>query len=453
MTTYLLKTAVAAIGSVALSLALWPTTFAQSQGSTHWVGTWATAVVARSPYGAPAQGQAASAQQLPPQVPPAPEPVLNFKNQTLRQIVHISIGGERFRVVFSNAFGTAPLTIGAAHIAVREKDALITPNSGRPLTFDGSRGVVIPEGAVWVSDAVNLTVPDLADLAIDLYLPNDTAGSASPLTTHPASWQTNYVSPPGNHVGVVTMPVATTTEYRRPNDGLQASSWFFLSRVEVMAPESTPVIATLGDSITDGTQSIINTNNRWPDHLARRLAAQKSRVAVLNAGIGGNRVLSYGGSVSALARFERDVLALPGVTHVIVMDGINDIGAAGANSSPSAADLIAGHRQLITRAHAFGLKIYGATLTPFEGAFYWTPQGEAKRLALNEWIRTSKEYDAVLDFDAVTRDPNAPTKILQRFDPGDHLHPNVAGYQAMANSIDLSLFRPDGRRPSTPRPD
>jgi lysophospholipase L1-like esterase len=234
---------------------------------------------------------------------------------------------------------------------------------------------------------------------------------------------------------MAALPVATTS-----------ASWFLLARVDVATTAPVATVVAFGDSITDGTRSTVNTNNRWPDQLARRLAADRSgaRVAVVNAGIAGNRVLSDGAAqtgVNALARFDRDALLQPGVTHVVVMEGINDIGTARQNPSPSAADLIAAHRQLIERAHARGLKIYGATLTPFEGAAYWTAEGEAKRAALNQWIRTSRAYDAVIDFDAVIRDPGAPTKFLPQYNSGDNLHPNDAGYQAMGNAVDLSLFR------------
>ena len=209
-----------------------------------------------------------------------------------------------------------------------------------------------------------------------------------------------------------------------------------------MAPANTIGLVAFGDSITDGARSTIDTNNRWPDVLARRLAARKGTgVAVLNAGISGNRVLGDGAGLSALARFDKDVLMQTGVTHVVVMEGINDIGVARSNPSPSAADLIAGHKQLIERAKARGLKIYGGTLTPYEGAAYFTPEGEAKRQALNDWIRTSGAYDAVIDFDKATRDPAAPTKFLPAYDSGDHLHPNDAGYTAMGNLVDLALFK------------
>jgi lysophospholipase L1-like esterase len=252
------------------------------------------------------------------------------------------------------------------------------------------------------------------------------------LTTHGAAHQTNYVSETGNHVGEENLPVATTT-----------LAWFFLARVEVSAPEQTGAVALLGDSITDGSASTDNTNNRWSDHLARRLlgGASGAKMGVLNLGIGGNRLLSDGGGQSALARFDRDVLVQPGVTHVIVMEGINDI-PRGA----SAEEVIAGLQQLVERAHARGLKIYGGTITPCEGvsgnfATYYTPETEAKRKAINEWIRTSKAYDAVIDFDSSMRDPNRPTQLRPEWASMDKLHPNDAGYQAMAASIDLALFK------------
>jgi lysophospholipase L1-like esterase len=208
-----------------------------------------------------------------------------------------------------------------------------------------------------------------------------------------------------------------------------------------MAPDSVGAIVALGDSITDGTHSTIDMNHRWPDVLAGRLAKAGVRVGMLNAGIGGNRVLADGNGPSALSRFDRDVIAQPGVTHVIVLEGINDIGQARQNAVPGGAELIAAHKQMIERAHARGLKIYGATLTPFEGATAWTSEGEAKRQALNDWIRTGNGYDAVFDFDAAVRDPARPARTLARFDPGDHLHLNAAGYEALGNSIDLAGFR------------
>ena len=421
----------------------------------HWLGTWfASSTVRVDQPAAPAQSVPSNSNGQALEIPPAVLAVaptqklvvgaqspLRLNNQTLRQIVHITVGGSRLRVVLSNTFGTVPLTIGAAQVALRDKDAAIVPRSNRILTFGGEARTTVPAAAVLISDPVDLVVPDFADLAIDLYLPDDTAANEAAITTHAASWQTNYVSPPGNHAGAISMPVQTTTAYRR-GDGLPSSTWFFLTRVEVMAAPQAGAIVTLGDSITDGTASTIDTNNRWPDHLARHLAKAGTRMAVLNAGIGGNRVLNEGNGPSALARFDRDVIAQPGVTHVIVLEGINDIGQGRQNASPSAADLIGAHKQMIERAHAHGIRIYGATLTPFEGANYWTPVGEAKRQALNEWMRTSKAYDAVFDFDAAVRDPNHQTKTLAQYDSGDHLHLNAAGYEAVANVIDLALLRP-----------
>jgi len=234
----------------------------------------------------------------------------------------------------------------------------------------------------------------------------------------------------GNNSGVVAPAVVG-----RPGQ------WVLLSRAEVSAPRDTRTIVTFGDSITDGTRSTPDTNSRWPDILARRLAAAKKPFGISNQGIAGNRLLGDGAGVSALARFDRDVLLQTGAAYVIVLEGINDIGVARNNSSPAAPDLIGAHRQMIDRAHAQGLKIFGATLTPFESAAYFTPEGEAKRQALNEFIRTSALYDGVIDFDKATRDPAAPTRFNPLYDSGDHLHPNDAGYKAMGEAVDLSLFK------------
>jgi lysophospholipase L1-like esterase len=221
-------------------------------------------------------------------------------------------------------------------------------------------------------------------------------------------------------------------------------AWFVVSRVEVLAPQSVGAVVTVGDSITAGSRSTADTNNRYSNHLARRLATLPTPMAVLNAGIGGNRVLTEAGfanGLNVLGRFERDVLAQPGITHAIVLEGINDIGNARENPTPTAEDLIAAHKQLIQRAHTRGIVIFGATLTPFEGAMYFTQVGEAKRQALNQWIRTSRAYDGVIDFDEATRDPSHPARFLPQYESGDHLHPSDAGYKAMADAIDLALFK------------
>jgi lysophospholipase L1-like esterase len=391
----------------------------QTAFSEHWIGTWFAATA----------GQRSE--------PDAPAPI-NFKNRTLRQIVHGSVGGDRVRIVVTNAFGTAPLTIGRAVLSLRGKGAAVEANSSRPLTFGGKESALIPGGSVLVSDAVNLLIPNLSDLAIDLYLPGDTTDHDSPLTTHYRAWQTNYVSQAGDHTGEVSFPVETTVD-----------RWFVLARVEVATREPVGAIVVFGDSIADGGGSTPDTNGRWPDQLARRIAVNSSstRMAVLNAGLGGNRVLSDSLGIlgpNALARFDRDVLTQTGVTHVIIHEGINDIHIArqptGGYKPPSAENLIDAYRQMIVRAHARGIRVIGGTLLPFEGAPYWTLEGEAKRKAINEWIRTSKDYDGVIDFDAILRDPKQPTRLRADYSSTVRLHPNDAGYRAMANGIDLSLF-------------
>ena len=413
------RLASAALG-LALLLSITPV-FTQG-GTQHWVTTWATALVARPSQPAPASAPGPGGQGGPAQAPP------RFSNQTLRQIVHISIGGQRVRAVLSNTFGTSPLQVGAARVGLRQKDSALVAGSARPLTFSGRPSVSIPAGAVMYSDPVSLTVPPLSDLAIDLFLPDDTGANPSPLTSHNGAFQTNYISATGDHTGAAAFPVMSTM-----------TSWFFVARVEVMAPAQLGAVATIGDSITDGSRSTPDTNNRWPDHLARALNQKGNAMGVLNLGIQGNRVLSDGNGQSALARFDRDILVPPGVTHVIVMEGINDLGRM-----VSADDVIAAHTQIIERAHARGLKIIGATITPIEDttfAGYYTPSNEAARQAVNQWIRTSKAYDGVIDFDALLRDANRPTKLQLPLASSDFIHPNDAGYRAMGNAVNLDLFR------------
>jgi lysophospholipase L1-like esterase len=438
---------------VGAALGLWVVHLGMpAQAADGWIGTWSTAEVGRplsplpqAPLLPPFMANQCPTPQTSAIAPPpgqsfAPLPFTQFANQTLRQIVHASIGGTKVRILISNAYGTAPVMIGAAHIALRDKEGAIQGMSGGALSFSGRPSMTIPAGAIAYSDPVNLIVPAMADLAIDLYLPGNTSGAAMS-TMHNGAFQTNYVSETGNHVGEAALPVVAKIQ-----------NWFLLSRVEVAAPDAAGAIVAFGDSITDGTRSTPDTNSRWPDHLARRLLGQGLKLGVLNAAIAGNRILSepdvppgidvraVAQGVNALARFERHALSQPGVTHIVVLEGINDIGNARQNPTPTAEDLIAGHKQLIEQAHTRGLKIYGATLTPFYGAAYYTEVGEAKRQALNAWIRTSKAYDAVIDFDKVTRDPENPKKFLPLYDSCDHLHPNDAGYKAMADAIDLSLF-------------
>jgi lysophospholipase L1-like esterase len=369
-----------------------------------------------------------------PQVPAAP---LGIDGQTLRQIAHVSIGGESVRVRLSNAFGTSPLAVTEARIAVSAGGSAIVPGTDRTLTFGGSPSAFIPAGALVVSDPVDLDVAPLADLAVSLYF----AGQVSATTEHSLAEQTTYLSPPGNFASATALP----------SGGSTTTSWYFLNGVEVGSRSPRNAIIALGDSITDGYASTVDANHRWPNYLAARLQEKRrtSDTAVVNQGISGNRVLHDFIGPNALARFDRDVLAQSGARWVIVLEGINDFGIPGAfglaGETVSAVDIIAGHRQLIARAHAKGLLIYGATLTPFEGTVfpgYFTPATEAKRQAVNQWIRTSGAYDAVIDFDLATRDPASPARLLPAYDSGDHLHPNDVGYEAMARAIDLSLFSP-----------
>ena len=367
----------------------------------------------------------------PMSVVPLPANATNpsFTNQTLRMIVHTSVGGSLVRVRLSNGFGNDSLTIGGAHIALRSKDAAILEGTDRPLTFGGAASVTVPPGALVVSDGVQLEVPDLSDLSVTIYLPG-TPGSP---TWHFAAHDTNYVSPAGDFTASEDMPVDHTV-----------TSWFYLTGVEVAASKQTFAVVALGDSITDGTNSTLDANHRWPNFLAERLLASHRRLGVVDEGIGGNRILHDLTGPNALARLDRDALSQSGAGYLTVLLGINDIGYSVRNqpTQPVSADqIITGHRQIVARAHERGLKIFGCTLTPFEGAAYFTPEGEAKRSAVNAFIRTAGVYDGVIDFDAAVRDAEHPARFRSSYDSGDHLHPNDAGYQAMANAVDLTLFK------------
>jgi lysophospholipase L1-like esterase len=369
-----------------------------------------------------------SAQQLtePNNMPPAP----GFAGAALRQIVQPALGGSRVRVTFSNAYGDRPLTLRAAHVAASE--ALGAIGRGAPLTFDGKGSVTIQPGATMVSDAVELDVRAFANLAVSIGF-DDAPPQA--ITGHPGSRTTSFFAP-GADVAAVDASAGTAVDH-----------WYFLSRVDVWADAEARAVVAIGDSITDGRGSTTNQNDRWPNRLARRLQANPATalVSVLNQGIGGNRILRDGIGPNLLGRFERDVLALPGVRWLIVLAGINDIGtAAGAREAgqpaATAADLIAAYRQMILRAHDHGIQVYGATILPFEGFSYFSAQGEADRQTINQWMRSSGELDQVIDFDAVARDPSAPSRLSAAVDGGDHLHPSAAGYGIMADAIDLRLF-------------
>jgi lysophospholipase L1-like esterase len=374
-----------------------------------------------------------TAQQVLP-VMPAPTALQTLKNQTVRMVARPGIGGKRARVKLSNTFGGNTVTIGSAHLAVRGEGAAIVKGSDRALTFGGSASVRMAPGAVVMSDPVSIDIAPLKDLAVSLYLPEETG----PPTTHSAALRTTYISSEGDQTGQDELTVARTT-----------TSYYWLASIEVDGSSDSAAIVAFGDSITDGARSTVDTSNTWPALLAARLAANKStaNISVVNEGIGGNRVLTDTNTlagVSALARLDRDVLSQPRVKWLMVLEGINDIGQL-AQATPAfkvtAPDLIAAYKQIITRAHALGIRVIGCTLTPYGGAGYYTEEGEAIRQAVNQWIRTSKAFDGVVDFEAATRDAGDPKKFRQDFDPGDHLHPNDAGYKAMADAVDLGLFK------------
>lgn len=396
---------VAAGGIAALAIAAAATAPAQAEfdrsgaWTEAWVGTWGAGPVP--------DGQ-------------------SFSNQTIRQVVRISVGGARFRIRLSNEYGTQAVAIGDAHVAISAGTGAITPGSDRTLTFSGSPTTTVPQGAAVLSDPVDLPAPDLASLAVSIYLPQAT-GAAS---WHPNADQTAYIVA-GDAAGATDLTAGAT----------KINSRFFLSGVDAESIEPKSTVVTFGDSITDGDHSTANADHRWPDFLADRLAAHgKERVGVVNKGESGDRLLQDRGiqGQNALARFDHDVVATPGVRFLTVLLGINDILTQdNLTQAGVAADIIAAHRQLIARAHSRGILAFGCTLTPFSH----TGALEDQREAVNTWIRTSGEYDAVIDFDAVVQDPTNPLQLLPAYDSGDHLHPNDIGYQAMAGSVDLRLFQ------------
>lgn len=384
---------------------------------THWVGSWA------------------ASQQI-----PEPANALSrddLQNATLRQIVHLSIGGSQLRVRLSNRFGTAPLVINEVHVAepVSAASPKIVSGTDRALTFSGVPEVTIPAGADYLSDPIAFTVEPLSNLAITIYLETPPTRQ----TGHPGSRSTSYLVH-GNHVSDSDLSGVKTVEH-----------WYFIAGVDVVAPEDAASIVTLGDSITDGHASTTNGNDRWPDVLARRLQASPDtrNLAVLNVGTGGNRLLLDGLGPNALARLDADVLAQAGVRYLIVLEGVNDLGMMARDGDvPTAAheamvhQIEATYEQMIVRAHTHGIEAIGGTITPFVGsAFYHPgPNTEADRQAINQWIRAAGHFDAVIDFDRVMRDPAHPDRLNPKLDCGDHLHPSPAGYAAMADAIPLSLF-------------
>jgi lysophospholipase L1-like esterase len=364
-------------------------------------------------------------------------PIEDMRDATLRQIVHLSLGGSALRVHMSNAFGTQALHFTSVHVAhaVSPKTAAIDPTSDRALTFAGKPDVLIPPGAEFVSDPLEVPVTPLSDIAVTFHLDAPPAQE----TGHPGSRSTSYYEH-GDAVSATDLP-----------DAKHVDHWYQLTEIDVRTQSGAGAIVTLGDSITDGHAATTNGNDRWPDVLAARLQASKKMqdVGVSNQGIGGNHLLTDGLGPNVLARFDRDVLAPAGVRWLIVFEGVNDLGGLARNGEVSADQhtalverVIAAYEQIVARAHARGLRVYGATITPYMGSDYYRPGqwSEADRQAVNAWIRADGHFDAVIDFDAVVRDPEHPEHLLPAFDCGDHLHPSPAGYKALGDAIPLDLF-------------
>lgn len=429
----------------------------QAQAPSKWLATWGTAVMAL-----PASSNTAATS-------------LGKEQVTLRQVVHLSQGGKRIRVTFTNEFGTTPLHVGAVHLAFQSAASRILPVTDRTLLFGGQAGITIAPGQTATTDATVETVPIFSDVEISTVLP---AQELPTITYHAAAHTTTYIAP-GDHATAeqflpptIPPPGLGTPDLRTPattplNDKamlqhattpsgngfgtdakdsvVQTTSWYFLKRVEVDSRRKSAAVVTLGDSITDGTGSTTETNRRWPDVLAPLLAANTKTAAfsIVNEGIGGNRILHDGTGPSALSRFDREVLSQPGVRYVMMLEGINDIG----NMSRSPADAITEQQlkdafiMLAQRAHARGVRFVVATVLPYEGAKYFSTEGERMRQDINDFLRTSQNFDGVVDFDKATRDPEHPTRLLAKYDHGDHLHPSDQGYAAMGAAVNLKLFR------------
>ncbi len=381
----------------------------------NWVATWTTANV--------------SGDEAP-----------GYSSRTLREIVHTTIGGSAVRLRLANTFGSRPLRLEGVSIGVQKDGAGLLPGSNRTVTFGGSRSISIPEGAEVLSDAVTMPVKSQQNLAISLFVTSQNG----PATVHEGAFQTNYISERGDF----------TTDDIGKAFSKTIDSWYFLGALDVLAtPDVKGAIVALGDSITDGAGTHPDKYERWTDVLARRLLENHYGLSVLNTGIGGNRVLTSSPcwGANALARLGHDVLSQAGVRVIVLFEGTNDLGQPDSPASVTtpcitrtqvtAEDLIAAYKQVIVRGHARGLKVIGATILPYQGFEAWTPSGEAKRVAVNQWIRTSKAFDGVIDFDAALHDPRNPARMAAAYDSGDHLHPGPAGHEAMGKAIDLGLFR------------
>jgi lysophospholipase L1-like esterase len=471
--------AVLAIGGVLLPSAQAQKSSAASAGE-HWVTTWATAQqlmptsmggggrggARGGPAAAPgatapnaaAQGRggnAAPPNAAPPGMPAQPGAAqggrggrampLNapatFNDQTVRMVVRSSLGGQRIRVEISNSASTQPVELGAVHVALHKGAGAIVEGTDRALTFSGKASLVMQPGVLIVSDPVDLKVAPLAELAISLYLPKDTGAP----TRHQTALHTAYITK-GD----------TTAAKEVAADATKMNNYVWISSVDVMAPANAFTVVALGDSITDGQGSTNDANRTWPARLAERFNANKAtqHIAVVNQGWAGNQVLRDANGIAALARFDRDVLGHPGVKWVILFEGVNDINMQGgvnsANATFNAEEMIWGYKQIIERCHMHGIKVMGATVTPEEGVWIANENTEKIRQTVNQWVRTKGNFDAVADFDAAVRDPQHPVKVRADADSGDHIHLSDAGYKALADAVDLSVFGAPAARKAAP---
>lgn len=388
--------------------------FFSAHAAPRWIGTWAAAPI--------------------PEMPGKDTPAL--ATATFRQNIHVSLGGSLVRLRLSNAFGLTPLKLAGVHLALAAPGGAIQPGTDRVVKFAGQQAVTIPAGAPLVSDPLEFALPPQADVAVTIRFAPELPAT---LTAHPGSRTTSFLQP-GDALAATAMPEAQKVE-----------RWYFINGLDVLvdAPAAS-ALAILGDSITDGRGTTTDRNNRWPDEFVRRYQsrADLSPLGVLNLGIGGNALVRGGIGPNILARLDRDVLAQSGARWLLVFAGINDIGGRVSarkenREFASASEIIAGYQQVITRAHSRNLRVIGATITPYEGAdFYWTPDGEADRQRINDWIRHSGAFDALVDFDAAVRDPQSPTRLLPEFDSGDHLHLSPAGYARLGEALEPKLFSP-----------
>jgi lysophospholipase L1-like esterase len=415
--------------TVAFGVALSSGTATENKAAQHWIAMWITA------------NQDLSNPQM-ALVSNAYHDLTEFKNQTIREIIHTAIGGMAIRIRLDNTFGARPVVFDAVFVGKQKQGASLIAGSNHAVAFGGANAVTIPEGSQALSDEIPLAVDAQQNLAISVY----TSKLTGPATTHRSAFQTNYVSDAGNFAAEENpQPFSKTT-----------GSWFYVKEVDVLAfKEAAGAIVALGDSITDGASSRNDAYDRWTDVLARRLNANHppQTFSVVNAGIGGNRVLSSSPCFgeNALARLDRDVCAPSGVRAIILFEGTNDIGqpdtpveakfvACLARTHISAEDLIAGYKQIIAQAHARHLKIFGATILPFQGFKAWTEKGQVVRRVTNRWILESHAFDGVIDFASALADSSNPAKLASQYDIGDHLHPNSTGHEAMARAIDLKIF-------------